>query len=500
VARLTGWLAALPDAVLRARPALSLHASRALYLAGDLTGAERLVQQANVALRTAADTDDTAADHGLYALATVYRAAISALRGENLTEAVAAVADLPDALAVSHTHTAARAADTLALAHELLGHLAAAERAYLQASDLAQAAGVRYLAINARCEAALVQIQRGRLTEADHTCRAALELAGDDAIPPTGLAWTVLGEIARERNELETAARHLATGIELAQQGGITDDLRHAFLFLARLKQAQGDPPAALEAWRQADRILHRYNVPRLASLSAAARARLDLAQGNLAAARRWAAAYRGQSCEPSFEAVQDVEALTLIRVLLATGEPDAALDRVQPLLAAARQSGRLRTVMEGLLLRAQILWTQQSTGAATASLREAVSLAAPEEFARLFLDGGPVVAELLPDVREAAPDFVDGLLAALGLQADEVANVDEAVAPPADSIEPLSEREEEVLRLLVAGRSNREIAEALVITVGTAKWHVHNIYQKLGVGSRAEAIARVHAWSERSP
>lgn len=491
VARLTGWLEVLPAPLLQARPSLSLHASRALYLAGDLARAEQLLAQAQAALQETPAANERV---GLPALTAVYRAAISAMRGENLQAAAdAAERVLGMETAVVDRHTAARAADTLGLARELLGDMAAAERAYLQASELAQAAGVSYLAVNARCEAALVQVQQGRLALAKSTCRTALALTADD-IPPTGLAHAVLGEIAREQNDLEAAERHLTEGIARSRQGGISDDLRHSYLFLARLRQAQGDAEAALAAWQRADLILQGYGVARLTAWSAAERARLDLAQGNVAAAERWARAFGVQRAAREPEFLQEVETLMAARILLACGDGQGALEMLAPLLAAAEAAGRYRTVIEGSIWRTAALHALGHADGAREALATALALAAPEGFVRLFLLGGTAVAKTLPEVRGAAPAFVDGLLAAFVDGEKDVGGT--AVAPsPGHLLEPLTEQEQVVLNLLVAGLSNREIGEELVITVGTVKWHVHNIYQKLDVGSRAEAIARVHKW-----
>lgn len=494
VARLTGWLDALPDALLRARPALSLHAFRALYLAGKMSRAQQLLGQAEQALRNG--PSDAAERKGLLALASVYQAAIAAMHGENLSKAIAATSRIVAEAPAVDLHTAARAADTLGLAHEMRGELHEAERAYLRAARLAESAGVRYLALNARCEAAMAQIGQGQLALASQTCREALELAADEEIAPAGLAWVILGEIAREQNELESAAHHLSTGIELSQQGGITDDLRYAFLFLARLKQAQGKPQDALESWRRADLLLQAYNIPRLAALSAAERARLDLVDGNLAQAGRWAQAYQQARASQSAAYLREGEELILARFFHASGRPEAALDVVRTILVAARVAGRTRALIQALILQALALQAQEQLGAAEESLREALELAAPEGFVRLFVDEGEPIAGLLPRVRSSAPAFVDRLLSAFGTVYSETTPALKTVTPPpAHLIEPLSEREQEVLELLVGGLSNREIAEELVITVGTAKWHVHNIYQKLDVSSRAEAIARAYEW-----
>ncbi len=505
--RLTGWLNALPPNLLRERPILCLHASRAFYLAGDLTQSDQLLQKVEASLseQTANEPD---AD-GPQALATLYRAAISALRGEKLDQAIAAAGNLLEGEVDLTQHTAARAADTLGLAYALKGDPAEAERAYSLAAKLAQVAGVRYLALNAQCEMALMQISQGRLAQAAQTCRTALDEMGHEEIAPMGLVWAILGEIARRQNRLAVAGENLSKGIKLAQEGGITDDLRYAYVFLSRLKQAEGDSGAALNAWRQADLILTGFGVQRLAWHSAAERARLDLAQGNLAAAQRWAEQTLIRRQTLLVEYVQDDEDLTLGRILLETGDVDTAHEIATAVLAGSRPSGRVQATIEALVLQAMSLQAQRQAKPALAALSEAMALAAPESCIRPFVDGGQALAAMLPSMRQQMPDFTDVLIAAFGIDAETgvgntetpglgptqslvAGRVDSSTGP--DLIEPLSERELEVLQLLVAGHSNSDIAAELVITVGTAKWHLHNIYQKLDVASRAQAIARAHA------
>lgn len=480
MSRLTGWLDSLPETTLAERPALSLHASRALYLSGRMERAEKLLHQAEQSLvRDAEHVPELAM------LAAILRAATDAMRGENLAEAAVVMSRILERPAAVSQHTAARAADTLGLAHEMAGNVERAEDAYRRASELAHAAGVRYLAVNACCEAALMQIQQGRLALAADTCRQALDLAGHDDIPPTGLVWAVLGEIARERDDLETAARLIATGIELAQKGGIVDDLRYAYLFMARLRQAEGDTAAALAAWQDAGSLMRLYNNPRLDRLSSAQRARIDLAAGNQSLAEQWARDYQRERNAHQTGYSREFEDLTLARVLLALDEKDEALALLRPLATEARAAGRGRTTIEANILLALALRSRADE--ADDTLPVALSLAAPEGFARLFIDEGPALAPLLMKARPAFPEFTARLLAAL--RAD--GRLSHNVPAQSESGERLSEREMDVLRLLNAGLSNREIADELTITVGTAKWHVHNIIAKLDAGSRVQAIAR---------
>ncbi len=481
VSRLAGWLDMLPDSILATRPALSLHASRALYLSGQMERAEVLLRQAERSLQ---EPDES----GLAAIATVYRAAMNAMHGEDPAAAATMMRSLLDRPETMNIHTAARAADTLGLACELTGDVAAAEQAYRRAAHLAQAAGVAYLAINARCECALVQITRGRLASAEEMCRLALDSAEEEALPPTGLAWSILGEIARERNDPATAEKLIPLGIEMARKGGIVDDLRHALLFLVRLRQEQGDWAAAQTAWTEVDALLQAYNIPRLADLSAACRAHLDLAQGHITPAGHWARHYQQLRVSRTDSYLREYEDLTLARVLIAESKTDEAMRWLRPMIASAREAGRNRTVIEASILQAEALAGSDITAACVA-LGEALTLAAHEGFRQLFIDESPSLLPLLARTRHIAPAFVDSLTHPQPYSPTR----DLPIGPSTDLLpgQVLSSRELDVLRLLAAGMSNQEIAATLVISVGTAKWHAHNIFEKLDARGRTQAVAR---------
>ncbi|RMF00597.1 MAG: DNA-binding response regulator, partial [Chloroflexi bacterium] len=183
-------------------------------------------------------------------------------------------------------------------------------------------------------------------------------------------------------------------------------------------------------------------------------------------------------------ESPHEFEELTLARCLLTTGDLEAVPSILHPLLKTTTETGRNQTRLELLLLLACYHQAGGETEAAQERLAQALQLAAPEGCVRFFLDAGPSVLKLLSAVRQFAPEFVDSLLA-IGQP---------ECTPPnllAQLPEPLTEQEQRVLHLIVAGKSNREIADELVITVGTVKWHVHNILQKLGAANRPQAIAR---------
>ncbi len=491
IGTLVSWLDALPDAMLDERPALMLHVSRALHLSGRIAQSERLLERA---IRALQGRDDDA--RLLLAQADIFRGALAVIRGDarhavGLVEA--GLAQLPKAA----QHARARAYDVLGTAYQHIGDVRQAERYFLQAGALAEAAGVAYLAINARCEAAQMLMLQGRLTEAAHICQEALRVS-PTPIPPQGLAWTFLGEIARERNELATAEQHLQKGLALAQQGGLTDDVLMALGFLAWVKQNQGDAENAQQLFSRFMRLVQTYQVPWLVQRAAAHQARLDLAQGRLEAARAWARAYQELHASCAVKGVHDAEDLTLARVLIAEGESRRAHAILEAVAAEAQAAGRMRRVIEAHILEALAFQCEGRTAEATRALRQAIVLTAPERWLREFLEEGDALAPLLPLVRDAAPAFVDQLLALM--RPATLSEAAPAATPPPPprvaaqlplSGEIVSERELEILRLLAEGLSNQEIGKALYIGVGTVKWYLTHLYDKLEVSNRTHAVAR---------
>jgi LuxR family maltose regulon positive regulatory protein len=182
-------------------------------------------------------------------------------------------------------------------------------------------------------------------------------------------------------------------------------------------------------------------------------------------------------------------EYLTLVRVLVAQERYDEALALLEPLLAIAERWGLNERVIRFQILRALAFYAQDDMAQGMAALDRALSLAEPGGYARIFLDEGPPMAQLL--YKAAAhgimPEYAGRLLAAF----PDAESPAPSQAPPAEMIEPLSERELEILRLVAKGLSNREIAQRLVLSLSTIKWHTSNIYGKLGVKNRTQAVAR---------
>jgi LuxR family maltose regulon positive regulatory protein len=476
IALLTSWLGALPDRVLQARPKLTLNASRIFYLASQFHLAEKHLSQAEEALQTLSETPET---EQLLALAALYRGSIACVRGD-IQQAIEQTT-LAQARLSKENHLAhARAYYNLGQAYEADDQLDRAVDNYLLSSSAAQVAGVHFLAIQARCAAAQVQIRQGRLHLAEQTCQEAVQSGGGERIPPLGLAYIVLGAIALERNQLDAAEDLLENGITLSRDGGLMDNAVLGLASLARVRACKGDVVGALAMVQDARAAIQSFGVPLLASYAAAFLARLQLAIGQPQEAARWAEGYMANRGT----AAAEYEDLTLARVLLADSQLEAVPSLLHPILEKATQAGRQYTCIETMLLLSLFHHARKETGLAEDWITRSVVLGALSGAVRIFLDTGRPLVELLPKARAAAPEFVDTLLK-IAAPAPETAATANAGLP-----EPLSTQELRVLALIVAGRSNQEIAEELVISVGTAKWHVHNILQKLGVSNRPQAIA----------
>jgi ATP/maltotriose-dependent transcriptional regulator MalT len=226
----------------------------------------------------------------------------------------------------------------------------------------------------------------------------------------------------------------------------------------------------------------------------------LSLMRGDEAATLRWVQQC-GLSIDQELNHVREREYLTLVRVLITQRRLDEAVKWLANLLQLAEAQGRTGSVIEILMLQAEALHASGEVNQAIERLSRALSLAEPEGYIRLFVDEGAPMAQLLTQMRTQRPGDQSGskhyreqLLALLGSAQDEAASNPSAAIPVPRThslSEPLSERELEVLRLIVAGCSNREIADRLVIAVSTVKWYVNTIYGKLQVESRTKAIAR---------
>jgi LuxR family maltose regulon positive regulatory protein len=296
--------------------------------------------------------------------------------------------------------------------------------------------------------------------------------------------------VYREWNDLASARFYAEKLIESSAMWGVVDSLACGHLYLATILQAQDDIPGANQALAAASRVMQQHPLEiRSGPWLGATRARLWLEQGRLAEARHWADT-RGLSADGKLDLAHEVEYLTLVRILLAEHNVDDAARLLSRLQVAMEAKGRQGDLIAVLVLQAMVLYMQADTSAALTKLEHAVSLAHSEGYLRVFLDEGKPMESLL---KMATAEWRNRDLLAYARKL--LAAFAAASVPPAEAQVPhlgiLSDRELEVLRLMAAGCSNKEIANELVIAIGTAKRHTANIFDKLDVRNRTEAVTK---------
>ena len=311
------------------------------------------------------------------------------------------------------------------------------------------------------------------------------------------MAHVGLAEVLYERDELTAALDHATRGVTLCRQLAFTPPLAAGLAILARIRQAQGNAAAALEAMGEAGQVELSPQVIALLNPVASQRARLLLAQGDVRAAARWAkAAGLGPDDEPDYP--REPVYLVLARVLLAQDRPGPALTLLQRLHATAASQGRTGSIIEIQALRALALAALRDHASALGALAEALTPACRQRYVRVFADEGAPMRALLArlsaaqraPVRGVHAGYLAALLRACG-QADAVPPQRRAAAAVPGLPEQLTARELEILALLAAGTPNPRIAEELVVTLDTVKKHVTHVLGKLGAANRTEAAAR---------
>jgi LuxR family maltose regulon positive regulatory protein len=492
VATLCGWLEMLPEALVRDRPGLCLVHAWALFLGAQFEAVEARVRDAEAALARLSLPDP--ARQAVAEQLIVMRAMLANFRGD-IPRTVELSRQALDRVAEDNLMLRAALASNLGGAYMGIGDLVAAGEVFAEAARLYQATGKLFVTLLSTAYLGDVLMAQGHLRQAEETFRRTLALAGERGGAQSfsaRLAQVGLGRLENEWNKLGEAESRLTVHLEASQRLGDEQIgpgpqlLVDGYRALARVLQARGEGAGAWAMLDRAEQVARR-RAPQLLGPVAAARARLHLACGDLAAAQRWASeSGLDANTEPSY--AREFELLTLARVLVAAGSLTEALDLLERLGRAAEAGQRLGSLVEARLLQALALQAQGRRVEAVAALDTALSLAEPEGYVRLFAEEGAPLAQL---VRQAA---AQGIGAAARLQAALAAAPvlpPERGVPPSPLVEPLSERELEVLQHLADGLSNREIAAKLVLAVTTVKKHASNIYGKLGVRSRTEAVAR---------
>ncbi|PKO15694.1 MAG: LuxR family transcriptional regulator [Chloroflexi bacterium HGW-Chloroflexi-10] len=481
------WLASLPKATLDARPRLWVSSATLALMAGQTSGVEEKLQAAEKALQNSGPVpseverpDEKIRD--LYGKIACARATLALTRydpADMIVQAHRALEYLhPDNLAFRFS---ANWVLTSALMYQ--GERAAAAQACLEGLAISEKSGDIFSKILATSKLGELQELDNQLYQAAGNYRLVLQLSGDHPQPNAGETHLRLAHICYEWNDLDAAEQHGLQSLELTRQyDRLIDRFIIGEVFLARLKLARGDVSGAATILAQANQTAHQKNFTLRLPEIAAAQVPVLLKQDRLPMAAELARQYELP--------------LSQARVLLAQDNPSAALAILEPFRQQMEARGWADERLRTMVLQTIALHLKGEKAKAAQALDEALRLAEPGGFMRLFVDEGEPMAELLTTAaaQGTCPDYTNKLLAAFEAEAKDQSqkNKPSSSIPDLSSlIEALSPRELEVLRLIAQGLSNQEIGKRMFLALDTIKGHNRRIFDKLQVQRRTEAIAR---------
>jgi LuxR family transcriptional regulator, maltose regulon positive regulatory protein len=391
------------------------------------------------------------------------------------------------------------AAGLLALSYWKNGDLEAAYQTFNECQADHQKAGSVVYEIAITMGLAGIKVVQGRLQEAvslyENSIQHALEL-DESAMAITADLYLELSLIQIERGDLKTAEQNLLNSKELGDQAAIVDWQYRWCLAQAEVKKTQGDPNSAFELFQKAELLFFKTPRPNLRPVGAL-KARVLIMQNKLTEAQNWATKL-SLSVDDNLTYLQEFEHITLNRILIAQYKNDSkecsflkAMKLLKRLLEAAEEGKRVNSVIEILILQAVAYEAQGKIPLALSPLQRALSLAEPEGYVRIFVDEGIPMARLLTKAAATGikQEYISKLISEFGTTEDNSKNKSSQLSQLI--IEPLSHRELEVLKQIAQGLSNQEISQRLFLAVSTVKGHNKNIFSKLQVQRRTEAVAR---------
>jgi LuxR family maltose regulon positive regulatory protein len=472
------WLASLPKSMLDARPLLWVRRATLALMAGQTAGVEEKLQAAEAAIRAQRSTEldnktrdligQIAAARAMLAL-TQYRTEAVIIQSRRALEYLP-----PENLTYRFT-----ANWTLSNAYKLQGDRASASRALADAVSIGEASGDMFSTILAISHLGPLQELANQLYQAAETYRRVLQLVSDQSQPSAVEAYLGLARICYEWNDLDGAEQHGQQSLLLARQ---YDRAHDRFIlcevFLARLKLAQGDVAGAAAILAQAERATRERNFVQRMPEVVAAQVLTLLRQGDVKAASQLAQSY-------------DLP-VSQARVHLAEGNSAAAIVILESYRQQMEAKGWADERLKTMVLQAIAQHLRGEKDQAAQVLGEALALAEPGGFIRLFVDEGAPMAELLSvtAAQGIRPGYANRLLTAFEVETKED-RLTSSVLSPSSLVELLSPRELEVLRLIAQGLSNQEIADRLFLALSTVKGYIRFIFDKLQVQRRTEAVAR---------
>ncbi len=483
------WIDSLPDTFIEERPYLSILLAWNSVLNMQPDKAETQLAHVRTGLQKLTSNNNLTLE--LTCQIAIIQGYISRLR-RDLPTSIAHIQQAIESLPEENEFLQCVAHLNLGGNYWVLGNFTAAQAPLRQAVTFLGLADTTYPALVAAGYLTNAFLQRGHLSKAKNLCQHVEQKLTYRRRPPPAIAYVAIeqGALFYEQNDLTAATARLSQAVQLGENLDRIVNIGRALLLLAWIKQVSGQPEEATALLERAS-----ANRPPTVAEFEYHQVRLWLAQGNFSAAGEWAKAYGAQrDGEKPWQALDE---LTFAHVMLADKQVDRALEAVSWSEASAQAAGTTGWIIRSLALKALCYQATNDTKQALHSLRQALEIAEPEGYCRTFIDHGPPMHQLLQQAaaQNIAPAYVSRLLAAFPKSRQAGTSSPPLLRSPAPSplVEPLNDREISILRLMAAGLSNREIAEELYLATNTVKWYGSQIYGKLGVRKRAEAVDRGH-------
>jgi len=510
-ATVLAWLRALPDELFEARPVLSILDVGAIMSNGEIEGVEPRLRDAEQWLDMIEDRHERPDEmivvneeefRRLPGAVALYHAGLALARGD-VPETAKYARRVLDLVPEEDHLGRGGAFGLMGLALWTKGDLEAAYQTFAEGMAQLQMAGNISDAVGGVLALADIRIAQGRLGAAMRTYERALQLARESGTPTlrgTADMYVGMSELEREHNDLRAAAQLLLQSQEQGEHTGFPQYPYRWRVAMARLLEVQGDLDGALDLLNEAEPLYVSDFFPNVRPV-AALRARVWIAQGKLDKALNWAREH-SLSAEDNLSYLREFEHITLARILLAQYKSDHsesplrdAIGLLERLLKASEEGERKGSAIEILALQALAYQLQGDIPVALTSLERALTLGEPEGYVRMFVDEGASMEQLLREAAELGilPGYSARLLSAFDAEGqtreDESPLLKTHASQPL--IEPLTERELELLRLFTTELSGPEIARELVIGLSTVRTHTKSIYSKLNVNSRRAAVKR---------
>jgi len=495
-ARWLEWAKALPDDVVHSRPVLSVGYAWALLDRGELEAGNVRLQSAEKCLEkdtseiVVVDEEEFRFLPATIATARTYHSLAVGNIHVAVTFARKALESLPEA---EHLRRGTPAS-LLSLASWTNGDLETADQALVNAMASYKKAGNILYAITGTYPIVDIRVTMGRLRQAFDVCQQAIQLAeGQVEFVRWGVVdvYSAMSDLYREMNNFEAAEEYLSKARVLGEKSQVPRWRYRWCLAQARLKESQGDLDDALNLLDEAEANYRRGPMPDVRP-TATLKARIWIKQNRLSEALGWVKE-QNLSSEDELSFLREFDHITLARVLLAQYKKDQeneaihdAISLLERLSKEAENGNRMGSMIEIRILLALAYEAHNEIPGAIESLEYALSLAEPDGFIRIFVDEGASMAHLLSEakVRGVMPEFLGKLLDVFG-------KAENKTPSNQNVIEPLSDREMEILTLIAKGLKNKEVAEKMVISLNTVLYHTKNIYNKLGVNKRTQAILK---------